>query len=176
MASSTISRVTVRVRVLLGHRRAVVVETGASRLAVGANPPPLVHYEGRSNRARRVYLPVDIQGTIRTTLLDTGSEVSMLPTEFLRPGTELQTGDFPVWAANNSRLLVEGEVRLSARIGERAFFVDFLVTPRFPSPSSASGVCRSLDSCGIMLAARWNSSGCVISLWTFQMGRFRADA
>ena len=85
---------------------------------------------------------------------------------FLRPGTELRTGDFPVWAANNSRLLVEGEVRLSARIGERAFFIDFLVTPRFPSPSSARGVCRSLGSCGIMLAARWSFLRCVTSLWT----------
>ena len=103
---------------------------GTRRLAVDTSqaPSPIVHYGGRSNRTRKVCLSVEIQGAIRTTPLDTGSEVSLLPTEFLRPGTALQTDDFPVWAANNSRSLVEGEGQLSARIGVRAFFIDFLVT------------------------------------------------
>ena len=78
---------------------------------------------------------------------------SLLTTEFLRPGTELQTGDFPVWGADNSHLLVEEEVRLSARFGE----LDFCMTPGDPQgllPHPRRGnVCRSLGSCGIMLAA-----------------------
>ena len=152
VASSATSCVTVRVRDRLGRHRAAVVDAGTSCLAVEAVPTPLVHHGGRSACTRRVCLPVEIQGTIRTTLLDTGCEVSLPRTEFLRPGTELQSGDSQVLASNNSRLFVEGKVRLSARVGERAFFIDFLVNLR--SPSLSSGVYRSLDSCGIMLAAR----------------------
>ena len=94
------------------------------------------------------------------------AEVQNQVTEFASDVNGIQTGDFPVWAANNSRLLVEGEVRFSVRVEVRAFFIDFLVTPISLSPSSARGFCRSLGSCGIMLAARWSSSGCVTSLWT----------
>ena len=115
VASSAISRVTVRVRALTAARWWSRRGPRASQLM--PIPPSLVHYGGRSNRMRRVCLPVEIQGTIRTTLLDTGSEVSLLPTEFHRPGTELQTGDFPVWAAHNSRLLVEGRCAFQPALG-----------------------------------------------------------
>ena len=49
-----------------------------------------------------------------------------------------------MWAANNSRLLVEGEVRLSARIGERAFFIDFLVTHQVTFPILGEGCPQEL--------------------------------
>ena len=62
------------------------------------------------------------------------------------------------------------------RIGVQAFFIDFLVIPQVSFPILSEGCLQELGPCGIMLASRWNSSGCITSLWTSQMGRFRPGA
>lgn len=76
-----------------------------------------------------MYLPISIYGRSALALLDSGSQLSLIPQKLVRP-RELRRSEQTLLAANLSEITVVGEVLLPCSLGDRIVPTKFLVSPQ----------------------------------------------
>ena len=77
--------------------------------------------------AERVYLKAKIYGRTRLCLLDSGSEVTLIPTSFIG-NRKVQWTRRKIWAANGTEIPVKGWISLNAYVGGQRVEISGLVT------------------------------------------------
>ena len=76
---------------------------------------------------RTLYIPGSIQGQRVECLIDTGSEVNLLPADLLKQA-EMQPSSRVLQAANGSQIGVLGEVMLPVRLAKMEMLTNFIVS------------------------------------------------
>jgi len=112
-------------------------ESKSSQPAAGSNsaaPKPAVIGSNRSTKAqndnrpdRRVYLRLNVDGHARKVLLDTGSDVTLLPS-FAVKGVQVEECDSRILAANGTAIKVKGRATVNVKGGAHEFQLTGLVT------------------------------------------------
>ena len=100
----------------------VRTENEATRTSGGIPASVTNHIKGEKG----AYLKVSIQGRKFHALLDTGSEISLIPIDAIPPGS-LRKSEQVLHAANGTDIEVLGEANLSLRIGELEIPLDCVV-------------------------------------------------
>jgi len=86
-------------------------------------PPPL-----KAQDHPAAYIPARIDGRIRQCLLDSGAEVSLIPSQFVN-SKRLTPDERRLFAANNTTISVDGQTRLPVVVNKLRFPATFLVSP-----------------------------------------------
>lgn len=129
----------------------------APRVA-GSNVVNIGHVSGSTpGKGKAAYLCVTIDGENFDCLLDTGSEMSIIPYRLVQ-GVDLQSSDKVLRAANGSALRVLGSVELQMTIGNQ--------------PSSVKGLVSD-NVCELMLGIDWLTAH--EALWDFEKAEVVLD-
>ena len=131
---------------------------------LGPPPGPINHSANRGSTKKQdnanVYLKMSLMGEDVPCLMDSGCELTMVPQDLInRFGTvELQPSVHQVWAANNTPIRINGEVRLPFILDDRCLWTTALV---------------SEDVEEVMMGIDWlKEHSCI---WDFKTGNLRID-
>ena len=96
-----------------------------SEYAAGHTVP---HSAQESLKAPAAYLSARVDGQLRHCLLDSGADVSLIPSQMVKPDT-LSPAPFPLLAVNNTSLITDGVTTLNVAVRGKKLPATFFVTP-----------------------------------------------
>jgi hypothetical protein len=110
-----------------------------------------------SRQDRQVYITIRICGVKRPCLLDTGSEVTLMPTKFV-PGVRFTETTQTVRAANGTTINIRGKALIRGGLGKSQIYIRCLVSDHVTE---------------VMLGLNWlQEHGCI---WDFTQGTVKLD-